>query len=60
VQRYFTVMCLASSGKQPAHRANQEAEILSNARIFTQDSDVPSSDRADYISTDNVAAGRRA
>jgi ribose transport system substrate-binding protein len=35
-------------------------EAAKKAVVFTQDSDAPNSDRACYIGTDNVAAGRQA
>jgi ribose transport system substrate-binding protein len=47
----------------PIDPENQNAlinEAAKNALIFTQDSDAPNSDRACYIGTDNVTAGRRA
>src|SRR5215468_4045059 len=47
----------------PVDPANQTALINDTAQkalVFTQDSDAPNSDRACYIGTDNVAAGRQA
>jgi ribose transport system substrate-binding protein len=47
----------------PVDPENQTAlinEISKRALVFTQDSDAPGSDRACYIGTDNVAAGRQA
>jgi ribose transport system substrate-binding protein len=47
----------------PADPNNQTALIndaASKALVFTQDSDAPASNRACYIGTDNVAAGRQA
>jgi ribose transport system substrate-binding protein len=47
----------------PIDPENQNAlinEAAKNALIFTQDSDAPNSDRACYIGTDNVTAGRQA
>ena len=47
----------------PADPKNQTAlinEVASKALVFTQDSDAPESNRACYIGTDNVAAGRQA
>jgi len=47
----------------PADPHNQTALIndaASKALVFTQDSDAPESNRACYIGTDNVAAGRQA
>ena len=47
----------------PIDPENQNAlinEAAKNALIFTQDRDAPNSDRACYIGTDNVTAGRQA
>jgi ribose transport system substrate-binding protein len=47
----------------PIDPDNQTADINAAAKkalIITQDSDAPSSDRAVYIGTDNVAAGKQA
>jgi ribose transport system substrate-binding protein len=47
----------------PVDPMNQTALINDAAKkalIFTQDSDAPDSDRACYVGTDNVAAGRQA
>jgi ribose transport system substrate-binding protein len=47
----------------PADPKNQTALLngaASKALVFTQDSDAPESNRACYIGTDNVAAGRQA
>jgi ribose transport system substrate-binding protein len=47
----------------PIDPENQNAlinEAAKKAVVFTQDSDAPNSDRACYIGTDNVAAGRQA
>jgi ribose transport system substrate-binding protein len=47
----------------PVDPQNQTAMINAAARqalVFTQDSDAPQSDRALYIGTDNLAAGRQA
>jgi ribose transport system substrate-binding protein len=35
-------------------------DVAKNALVITQDSDAPQSDRACYIGTDNIAAGRQA
>ena len=47
----------------PVDPENQ-TELINNATkqaiVFTQDSDAPKSDRACYVGTDNVAAGRQA
>jgi ribose transport system substrate-binding protein len=47
----------------PIDPANQTAllnQVASQALLFTHDSDAPESNRACYIGTDNVAAGRQA
>jgi ribose transport system substrate-binding protein len=47
----------------PIDPENQNAlinEAAKKALVFTQDSDAPNSDRACYIGTDNVTAGRQA
>jgi ribose transport system substrate-binding protein len=47
----------------PVDPENQNAllnGVSRNALVFTQDSDAPNSDRACYVGTDNVAAGRQA
>src|SRR5262249_48968181 len=47
----------------PVDPENQTPLINSTAKqalVFTQDSDAPKSDRACYVGTDNVAAGRQA
>ena len=47
----------------PVDPQNQTAllnDVAKRALVFTQDSDAPSSDRACYVGTDNVAAGRQA
>ena len=47
----------------PIDPENQNAlinEVSKKAVVFTQDSDAPNSDRACYIGTDNVTAGRQA
>jgi ribose transport system substrate-binding protein len=47
----------------PVSPENQTAfinDVSKKALVFTQDSDAPSSDRACYIGTDNLAAGRQA
>src|SRR5206468_2937031 len=47
----------------PVDPENQTAlinDLSKKALVFTQDSDAPSSDRACYVGTDNVAAGRQA
>jgi ribose transport system substrate-binding protein len=47
----------------PIDPDNQNAlinEVSKKALVFTQDSDAPNSDRACYVGTDNVTAGRQA
>jgi ribose transport system substrate-binding protein len=47
----------------PADPQNQTAminEVAKSTLVFTQDSDAPDSNRACYVGTDNVAAGRQA
>jgi ribose transport system substrate-binding protein len=47
----------------PVDPENQTAllnDVAKRALVFTQDSDAPMSDRACYVGTDNVAAGRQA
>ena len=47
----------------PVDPENQTAllnDVAKKALVFTQDSDAPKSDRACYVGTDNVAAGRQA
>jgi ribose transport system substrate-binding protein len=47
----------------PVDPENQNAllnDASKKALVFTQDSDAPNSDRACYVGTDNVAAGRQA
>jgi ribose transport system substrate-binding protein len=47
----------------PVDPENQNAlinDLAKKALVFTQDSDAPNSDRACYVGTDNVAAGRQA
>src|SRR5437667_7275294 len=47
----------------PVDPENQTAlinDVSKRALVFTQDSDAPKSDRACYVGTDNVAAGRQA
>jgi ribose transport system substrate-binding protein len=47
----------------PVDPENQNAllnDVSRKALVFTQDSDAPGSDRACYVGTDNVAAGRQA
>jgi ribose transport system substrate-binding protein len=54
------VDAVAISPVDPENQAGMLNEAAKRALIFTQDSDAPNSDRACYIGTDNVAAGRQA
>jgi ribose transport system substrate-binding protein len=51
---------IAISPIDPENQNTLINEAAKKAVIFTQDSDAPNSDRACYIGTDNVAAGRQA
>jgi ribose transport system substrate-binding protein len=51
---------IAISPVDPANQTPLINEAARKALIFTQDSDAPDSDRACYVGTDNVAAGRQA
>ena len=50
---------IAISPKDPANQTQLINDAAKQALIITQDSDAPKSDRACYIGTDNVAAGRQ-
>ncbi len=50
---------MAISPKDPANQTDMINGVAKGALVFTQDSDAPKSDRACYIGTDNVAAGRQ-
>ena len=54
------VNALAISPVDPENQTSLLNDAAKQALIFTQDSDAPNSDRACYIGTDNVAAGRQA
>jgi ribose transport system substrate-binding protein len=50
---------IAISPKDPANQTQLINDAAKQALVITQDSDAPKSDRAVYIGTDNVAAGRQ-
>ncbi len=51
---------IAISPVDPNNQTPLINETARQALVFTQDSDAPQSDRAAYVGTDNVAAGRQA
>ena len=51
---------IAISPKDPANQTQLINDAAKQVLVITQDSDAPKSDRACYIGTDNVAAGRQA
>lgn len=51
---------IAISPVDPDNQTQMINEVAKQVPIFTQDSDAPKSDRACYVGTDNVAAGRQA
>lgn len=51
---------IAISPVDPANQTQMLNDAAKQAMVVTQDSDAPDSDRAAYIGTDNVAAGRQA
>jgi ribose transport system substrate-binding protein len=51
---------LAVSPVDPENQTQSLNETAKHALVVTQDSDAPKSDRAFYVGTDNVAAGRAA
>ncbi|HZS03576.1 MAG TPA: sugar-binding protein [Blastocatellia bacterium] len=51
---------IAISPVDPANQTQLINDAARQALVFTQDSDAPGSDRACYVGTDNVAAGRQA
>lgn len=51
---------LAISPIDPANQTDMINGVAKDAVVITQDSDAPNSDRACYIGTDNVAAGKQA
>jgi ribose transport system substrate-binding protein len=51
---------IAISPVDPENQTSLINDVSKKAMVFTQDSDAPNSDRACYVGTDNVAAGRQA
>lgn len=51
---------IAISPVDPANETPMLNDVAKQALLLTQDSDAPKSDRACYVGTDNVAAGRQA
>ncbi len=51
---------IAISPVDPDNQTQMINEVAKQALVVTQDSDAPKSDRAFYVGTDNVAAGRQA
>src|SRR3989440_795711 len=51
---------IAISPVDPANQTQMINEAAKQVLVVTQDSDAPNSDRACYLGTDNVAAGRQA
>ena len=51
---------IAISPVDPTNETPMLNDVAKQAVLFTQDSDAPKSDRACYVGTDNVAAGRQA
>ncbi|HEY0099205.1 MAG TPA: sugar-binding protein [Pyrinomonadaceae bacterium] len=51
---------IAISPVDPANQTQLINDTARQALVFTQDSDAPQSDRAAYVGTDNIAAGRQA
>jgi ribose transport system substrate-binding protein len=51
---------IAISPVDPNNQTGLINDVAKKSLIFTQDSDAPESDRACYVGTDNVAAGRQA
>lgn len=54
------VQGIAISPVDPENQTTLINDAARQALVFTQDSDAPASDRACYVGTDNVAAGRQA
>ena len=54
------VQGIAVSPVDPANQTQMINDVAKQVLVITQDSDAPQSDRACYIGTDNVAAGRQA
>ncbi|HUE82060.1 MAG TPA: sugar-binding protein [Pyrinomonadaceae bacterium] len=51
---------IAISPVDPDNQTQMINDVAKQALVVTQDSDAPNSDRAFYVGTDNVAAGRQA
>ncbi|MFL6208587.1 MAG: sugar-binding protein [Pyrinomonadaceae bacterium] len=51
---------IAISPVDPNNQTQMINDVAKQAIVFTQDSDAPQSERAAYVGTDNVAAGRQA
>ena len=51
---------IAISPVDPANQVSMINDVAKQALVFTQDIDAPDSNRAAYVGTDNVAAGRQA
>ena len=51
---------IAISPVDPDNQTQLINDVAKQTLVFTQDSDAPNSDRACYVGTDNVAAGRQA
>jgi ribose transport system substrate-binding protein len=51
---------IAISPVDPDNQTQMINDVSKQVPVFTQDSDAPKSDRACYVGTDNVAAGRQA
>ncbi len=51
---------IAISPVDPDNQTGMINDVSQKTLVFTQDSDAPNSNRACYVGTDNVAAGRRA
>ena len=54
------VQGIAISPVDPTNETPMLNQVAKQALLFTQDSDAPNSDRACYVGTDNVAAGKQA
>ncbi|HZI50913.1 MAG TPA: sugar-binding protein [Terriglobia bacterium] len=51
---------MAISPADPVNQTSLLNDVAARVLVFTQDSDAPNSNRACYVGTDNVAAGRQA
>jgi ribose transport system substrate-binding protein len=51
---------IAISPKDPVNQTRLLNSVAKQALLITQDSDAPDSDRACYVGTDNIAAGKQA